>query len=71
LKALSIERSGGHRTVEYERYSVAASFDVPFSIDYEYSRDVTIEGLGKARTRSLALLRQAMARLKAQLQFEA
>jgi hypothetical protein len=67
----ALDRTFGHGTVEYERYSVAASFDVPFSIDYEYSRDVTIEGLGKARTRSLALLRQAMARLKAQLQFEA
>jgi hypothetical protein len=56
----TLDETFGHGTVEYERYSPAASFDVPFSIDYEYSRDVTIEGLRNARTRSLALLRQAM-----------
>jgi len=59
----------GHGTVEYQRYSVGASFNVPFSIDYEYSRDVTIEGLRNARTRSLALLSQAVALLKGGIGF--
>ena len=69
----SIERAVGetfgYGTVEHDRYSAAASFDVPFSIDYKFSRDVTIEGLRNARTRSLALLPQAVALLKTQIKF--
>jgi hypothetical protein len=60
----ALDQTFGRGTVEYQRYSVGASFDVPFSIDYGYSRDVTIEGLRNARTRSLDLLPRAVALLK-------
>ncbi len=65
----AVGRTFGYGTVEYERYSAAASFDVPLSVNYQVSRAVTIEGLTNARKRSLALLPAAVALLKTQIEF--